>query len=74
LFTERSSLDDKVLSYVLHNYYILTFVSFVIFSLFGWLVADGWCWFVLREEYCWLIAAGCWWLVSCERKVLLAGG
>jgi hypothetical protein len=28
------------------------------FSLFGWLVADGWCWFVLREE----------------RKVLLAGG
>jgi hypothetical protein len=21
-------------------------------SLFGWLVADGWCWFVLREEYC----------------------
>jgi hypothetical protein len=28
----------------------------VLFSLFGWLVADGWCWFVLREEYCWLIA------------------
>jgi hypothetical protein len=30
LSTERSSLDAKVLSYVLHNYYILTFVSFVI--------------------------------------------
>jgi hypothetical protein len=29
------------------------------FSLFGWLVADGWCWFVLREEYCWLVA-GVW--------------
>jgi hypothetical protein len=29
------------------------------FSLFGWLVADGWCWFVLREEYCWLVAGGC---------------
>jgi hypothetical protein len=43
-------------------------------SLFGWLVADGWCWFVLREEYCWLVAAGCWWLVRSERKVLLAGG
>jgi hypothetical protein len=28
-------------------------------SLFGWLVADGWCWFVLREEYCWLVLAGC---------------
>jgi hypothetical protein len=39
-------------------------------SLFGWLVADGWCWFVLKEEYCWLI----WWLVYSERKVLLAGG
>jgi hypothetical protein len=25
-------------------------------SLFGWLVADGWRWFVLREEYCWLVA------------------
>jgi hypothetical protein len=24
--------------------------------LFGWLVAYGWCWFVLREEYCWLVA------------------
>jgi hypothetical protein len=23
------------------------------------LVADGWCWFVLREEYyCWLVAGG----------------
>jgi hypothetical protein len=43
-------------------------------SLFGWLVADGWCWFVLREEYCWLVAAGCWWLIRSERKVLLAGG
>jgi hypothetical protein len=25
-------------------------------SLFGWLVADGWCWFALREKYCWLVA------------------
>jgi hypothetical protein len=28
------------------------------FRLFGWLVADDWCWFVLREEYCWLVAGG----------------
>jgi hypothetical protein len=28
------------------------------FSLFSWLVADDWCWFVLREEYCWLVAGG----------------
>jgi hypothetical protein len=27
-------------------------------SLFVSLVADGWCWFVLREKYCWLIADG----------------
>jgi hypothetical protein len=27
-------------------------------SLFGWLMADGWCWFALREEYCWLVASG----------------
>jgi hypothetical protein len=26
-------------------------------------VADGWCWFVLREEYCWLVAAGCWFVL-----------
>jgi hypothetical protein len=35
------------------------------FSLFGWLVADGWCWFVLREEYCWLVAGG--WFVVREK-------
>jgi hypothetical protein len=34
-------------------------------SLFGWLVADGWCWFVLREEYCWLVAGG--WFVLREK-------
>jgi hypothetical protein len=28
------------------------------YDLFGWLVADGWCWFVLREEYYWLVAGG----------------
>jgi hypothetical protein len=28
-------------------------------------VADGWCWFVLREEYCWLVAAG--WFVLREK-------
>jgi hypothetical protein len=48
--------------------------DFKTLSLFGWLVADAWCWFVLREEYCWLVAAGCWWLVRSERKVLPAGG
>jgi hypothetical protein len=34
-------------------------------SLFGWLVADDWCWFVLREEYCWLVAGG--WFVLREK-------
>jgi hypothetical protein len=36
-----------------------------IISLFGWLVADGWCWFVLREDYCWLVAGG--WFVVREK-------
>jgi hypothetical protein len=35
---------------------------FISFHLFGWLVADGWCWFALREEYCWLVAGG-WFVV-----------
>jgi hypothetical protein len=34
-------------------------------SLFGWLVADCWCWFVLREEYCRLVAGG--WFVVREK-------
>jgi hypothetical protein len=28
-------------------------------------VADGWCWFVLREEYCWLVVGG--WFVLREK-------
>jgi hypothetical protein len=28
-------------------------------------MADGWCWFVLREEYCWLVAGG--WFVVREK-------
>jgi hypothetical protein len=39
--------------------------------LFGWLVADGWCWFVLREEYCWLVAGG-WFVVREEYCWLVA--
>jgi hypothetical protein len=35
------------------------------FSLFGWLMADGCCWFVLRKEYCWLVADG-WFVVREE--------
>jgi hypothetical protein len=32
---------------------------------FVWLVAHGWCWFVLREKYCWLVAGG--WFVVREK-------
>jgi hypothetical protein len=28
-------------------------------------LADGWCWFLLREEYCWLVAGG--WFVVREK-------
>jgi hypothetical protein len=47
-----------------------------IFSLFGWLVANGWCWFALGEEYCWLVAglfreksaAGRWLTLQAKRR------
>jgi hypothetical protein len=39
--------------------------SVSLFGLFVWLVADGWCWFVLREKYCWLVAGG--WFVLREK-------
>jgi hypothetical protein len=45
--------------------------GYLIIGLFVWLVADGWCWFVLREKYCCLVAGG--WFVVRE-KVLLTGG
>jgi hypothetical protein len=32
-------------------------------------LADGWCWFVLREEYCWLVAGG--WFVRREKYCCL---
>jgi hypothetical protein len=34
-------------------------------TAFVWLVADDWCWFVLREKYCWLVAHG--WFVLREK-------
>jgi hypothetical protein len=37
----------------------------LIISLFGWLVGDGWCWFVLREEYYCRVAGG--WFVLREK-------
>jgi hypothetical protein len=40
--------------------------------MFGWLVADGWCWFVLREEYCWLVTDG--WFVLREKYCWLVAG
>jgi hypothetical protein len=39
------------------------FPALAITSLFGCSV--GWCWFVLREEYCWLVAGG--WFVLREK-------
>jgi hypothetical protein len=38
---------------------------FLTIGLFVWLVADGWCWFVLREKYCWLVVGG--WFVVREK-------
>jgi hypothetical protein len=32
-------------------------------------LAGGWCWFLLREEYCWLVAGG--WFVLREKYCCL---
>jgi hypothetical protein len=37
----------------------------------GWLVPDGWCWFVQREEHCWLVAGG-WFVVRAKYCWLVA--
>jgi hypothetical protein len=39
-------------------------------SLFVWLVANGWCWFVLREKV--LLTGLCWWLVAWQVDSLQA--
>jgi hypothetical protein len=46
-------------------FYLVLVIDSIAYSLFVWLVADGWCWFVLREKYCWLIAGG--WFVLREK-------
>jgi hypothetical protein len=42
------------------------------------MMADGWCWFVLRGEHCWLVAGGWfvvrekyWWLISQANRALI---
>jgi hypothetical protein len=39
--------------------------QFQLCSLFVQLVVDGWCWFVLRENYCWLVDDG--WFILREK-------
>jgi hypothetical protein len=51
------------LSCILQSHEIFNLIQ--LSSLFVWLVADGWCWFVLREKYCWLVAGG--WFVLSEK-------
>jgi hypothetical protein len=66
--TESSKVDTQQLD--MHFMQLLSCFSklvssFYIKSLFGWLVADGWCWSLLREEYCWLVGGG--WFVLREK-------
>jgi hypothetical protein len=51
------------------DYRIIIIRNMLISSLFGWLVADGWCWFVLRDEYCCLVAGG--WFVLREKYLVI---
>jgi hypothetical protein len=52
-------------SCVFKSHSFIFFTTSFLSSPFGWLVADDWCWFVLREEYCWLVASG--WFVLREK-------
>jgi hypothetical protein len=49
----------------MHTMMLLQCCVVVAESPFVWLVADGWCWFVLRGKYCRLIAGG--WFVLREK-------
>jgi hypothetical protein len=64
-FTNISMLRSRLsaLMYIHETFTNLVLQHFD--SLFVWLVADGWCWFVLRVKYCWLIAGG--WFVLREK-------
>jgi hypothetical protein len=48
-----------------YSFISLSYGCFRFNSLFVWLVAGGWCWFVVREKYCWLVAGG--WFVLREK-------
>jgi hypothetical protein len=61
-FSNYPPASSELISYDAQHILFQTFNSD---SLFGWLVADGWCWFVLREEYGWLVAGG--WFVLREK-------
>jgi hypothetical protein len=42
-------------------------------GLFVWLVADGWCWFVLREKYAdgwFVLREKYWWLINQTNRVI----
>jgi hypothetical protein len=46
--------------------YVIVYIKkYFLLSLFVWLMADSWCWFILREKYCWLDAGG--WFVLREK-------
>jgi hypothetical protein len=55
-------LPDIYVSLLILN---LALMVCLLFSLFVWLMADGLCWFVLREKYCCLVADG--WFVLREK-------
>jgi hypothetical protein len=50
-------MDSKIYLFVRNSHRMYP-VTHPILSMFVWLVADGWCWSVLREKYCWLVVGG----------------
>jgi hypothetical protein len=64
----REGADDRwLVSY--ETRVLLAGGWFVLREKYCWLVADNWCWLVLREEYRWLVAGG--WFVLREKYCCL---
>jgi hypothetical protein len=66
---ETNGLDGRGATYLATTVVSISWCEATTSSPFGWLVAGGWCWFVLREEYCWLFAGG--WFVVREKYCCL---
>jgi hypothetical protein len=68
--SQTSESDREKRRGVVVPFHIYIPEAFPLCGRFGWLGANGWCWFVLREAYRWLVVGG--WFVLREKYCWLA--